>query len=112
MDFGHISALLHSLLGCNSLLCRESEARVPQASLSRLWHVLWNRGISGDELDCAATQRAASLQHVSASCSYPGDSDTHVLHRRADRFLSIQILDERRIERGARECYGWLTEAC
>lgn len=30
MDFGHISALLHSLLGCNSLLCRESEARVSQ----------------------------------------------------------------------------------
>lgn len=112
VDFGGISALLHSLLGCNGLLCRESEARVPQASLSRLWHVLWHRGISSDELDCAATQRAASFQHVSASCSYPGYSDTHVFHWRADRFLSIQIPDERKIERGARDCYGWLTEAC
>ena len=94
MDLGSISALLHSLLGRNNLLCRESKTRVPQASLSRLRHVLWHCGVSSDELDCAATQRTAPFWDVSASCSYPGHSGTHVPHWRADRFLSIQILDE------------------
>ncbi len=92
VDSRRTFTLPYRLLVGGSVWPGELEARVPQVPLPRVRHVFWNRGLSYDEPDRAAPQRATRHWAVAASGPYPGDSRAHVPDWRADRLLFAQVL--------------------